>query len=158
MAALSVCFSISTRRCLVAWMRMCGNVQLGALLSSFFFRPSCAVPTFDSEGFRNATLDVSWLFCSQTLGDTDNTQTNRTVGNPDFFFFPRHYFYFFLIFAASRKKKREKKKVSNVNVSSGKVLLLSLRMRFSSDCRFCCACVFFVCLYLHSEVLRGKKK
>lgn len=108
MAALSVCFSISTRRCLVAWMRMCGNVQLGALLSSFFFSPSCAVPTFDSEGFRNATLDVSWLFCSQTLGDTDNTQTNRTVGNPDFFFFPRHDFFFF--FAASRKKKREKKK------------------------------------------------
>lgn len=157
MAALSVCFSISTRRCLVAWMRMCGNVQLGALLSSFFFSPSCAVPTFDSEGFRNATLDVSWLFCSQTLGDTDNTQTNRTVGNPDFFFFPRHDFFFFFL-PQAEKRKGKKKKVSNVNVSSGKVLLLSLRMRFSSDCRFCCACVFFVCLYLHSEVLRGKKK
>lgn len=91
---------------------MCGNVHLGALLSSFFFPPpSCAVPTFDSEGFRNATLDVSWLFCSQTLGDTDNTQTYGTVGNPDFFFFPRHYFFnFFLFFAASRKKEKGKKK------------------------------------------------
>lgn len=87
---------------------MCGNVQLGALLSSFFFSPSCAVPTFDSEGFRNATLDVSWLFCSQTLGDTDNTQTNRTVGNPDFFFFPCHDFFFF--FCRKPKKEKGKKK------------------------------------------------
>lgn len=86
---------------------MCGNVQLGALLSSFFFSPSCAVPTFDSEGFRNATLDVSWLFCSQTLGDTDNTQTNRTVGNPDFFFFLVTIFFSFLPQAEKRKGKKK---------------------------------------------------
>lgn len=110
-------------------MGMCSSERCSHL---FFFSPSCAVPTFDSEGFRNATLDVSWLFCSQTLGDTDNTQTNRTVGNPDFFFSSS--LFFLIFFLPQAEKRKGKKKVSNVNVSSGKVLLLSLRMRFSSDC------------------------
>lgn len=112
MAALSVCFSISTRRCLVAWMRMCGNVQLGALLSSFFFFP-LRVPyrplTAKDSGTQLLTFHgFSVLRHLETL--TILKPTGRLGIRTLFFFFFLVTILFFFFFVANRKKKREKKK------------------------------------------------
>lgn len=111
MAALSVCFSISTRHRLVAWMRMCGNVQLGASLSSFFFLSSCFVPTFDSGGFRMETLNLSWLSCSQTLWKRWQLPNQRDGWKSGLFlFFSSPFSFLFFPFLPEAKKKRKKKR------------------------------------------------